>query len=429
MHPDRLTPPAFGTIDQVDIAEAKPMTLANGLPVFSIDAGSQELVKIECVFPAAGAWNQPESIISVGTNDMLDEGTQAFSSSSLAETIDFYGAFIQTEATMDFSSVCLFSLNKHLQHTLPLLAEILKHPTFPEEEFKTYIQNKKEKFQVDEAKVSTVARKKFTQLLFGDQHPYGHYLVEQEFQQTSRAKLAAFHAGNYGAQNCHVVVSGKIDPALGGLLDKQLGDNGWKAQAPIFKPVAELIQTDKQKKHFIPKKDAVQSAIRIGRMLFNKTHPDFMGMQVLNTIFGGYFGSRLMANIREDKGYTYGIGSGLVSLKQGGYFFISTEVGVSVCKDALKEIYAELRKMREELIPEDELTLVRNYMLGTFLRSADGAFALADKFKGVYDYKLDYSYYQKFVQTIRTISAPELRALAEKYFREEDMTELVVGMM
>jgi len=428
--PDRIHAPSFGTLDKVDIIEAKQSVLANQIPVYQINAGSQDLVKIELIFPHAGASSQPRPLVSVGTNDMLEEGTARFTSSALAENIDYYGAFTQMEATQDFASVCLYSLNKHLPHTLPLLEEMVKHASFPEDEFATYIHNKKEKFFSDEAKVATVARKKFTQLLFGDNHPYGHYLVENEFEGINRNTFAGFYAGAYSSNQCHIVVSGKIDPQLDALFGKHFGGSDWNSN-PGKKAIisAPAVQTNSEKKHFVERKDAVQSALRIGRLMFNKTHPDYMGMQVLNTVFGGYFGSRLMSNIREDKGYTYGIGSGMVSLKLAGYFFISTEVGVDVCANALKEIYFEMQRLREELISEEELSLVRNYMLGTFLRSADGAFALADKFKGVYDYKLDYSYYNKYVNTIKNITPVQLMALANTYFRKEDMTELVVGKM
>ncbi len=426
--PDRKHAPAFGTLDQVAIAEAKTIKLGNGIPLFKIDAGTQDLVKIEFIFPGAGATSQPGPLVSVGTNDMLDEGTGRFSSSELAERIDYFGAFLQMESTLDFSSACLFCLNKHLRDTLPLLEEMIKSASFPSHEFDTYLQNKKQKFLTDEAKVSTIARKKFTQLLFGDVHPYGHYLSQGDFETLDRQQLLHFHQRAYRADSCHVVVSGKMDPQLDLLIDTHFGDKTWSSMNTPSAKQPALIQSTLVKKHFVEKKDAVQSAIRIGRLLFNKMDPDFMGMQVLNTIFGGYFGSRLMSNIREDKGYTYGIGSGIVSLKQAGYFFISTEVGVSVCKDALTEIYFEMARLRNELIPEEELILVKNYLLGTFLRSADGPFSLADKFKNIYDYGLDYTYYQRYVQVVKNITSIDLQALANKYLQEGQMTELVVGL-
>jgi predicted Zn-dependent peptidase len=221
------------------------------------------------------------------------------------------------------------------------------------------------------------------------------------------------------------MVSGKVTDNTLQLIEKHFGCIPPAAQIDAgsihHKP---LTQTGK---FLIEKQDALQSAIRIGKMLFNKSHSDYIGMLVLNTVFGGYFGSRLMSNIREDKGYTYGIGSAVVSFLHAGYFTISSEVGTEVTQSAIKEIYYELERIQSELISNSELTRVRNYMLGAFLRSIDGPFALADRFKAIYFYGLDYEYYDRYIETIKTITPAELRNLANKYLRKDEMIELVVG--
>ena len=178
---------------------------------------------------------------------------------------------------------------------------------------------------------------------------------------------------------------------------------------------------------FVEKEGAVQNAIRIGKRLINRTNPDYPKLTVLNTILGGYFGSRLMTNIREEKGYTYGIGSGLVSLSQGGYFFITTDVGAAVYEDAVKEIYHEIVKLQEELIPENELSLVRNYLLGSFQRSIDGPFALAERFKSILLSGLGYNYFENYLTVIKNITSEELKTLAQTYLLTSEMTEVIVG--
>lgn len=422
---NRSQAPEYKTIGQINIEKARQEKLRNGIPVNLINAGSQEVVKMELIFPA-GMKNQPASLISTGTNDMLDEGTKNFSAVALAEAFDFYGAFIETEATQDFASVSLYCLNKHLKKTIPLLAEMVQAPTFPEQEFINWITNKRQKFLVEEGKVATVCRKKFNAALFGENHPYGSFASIEDFEKVSTSHLKEFYSKWYTSEKCTMVVSGKIPKELTGLLDEYFGGDNWKGnnevdlQVPLpdgTKGIAEVIE----------KNDAIQSAIRIGRLLFTKTHPDYFGMVVLNTVLGGYFGSRLMANIREDKGYTYGIGSGMVSLQEAGYFFITTEVGVDVCSSAIDEIYKEIDVLRIHLIPDEELELVKNYILGTFLRSVDGPFALADKYKGLLGYGLDYSYYDKFIESVKKVTPSELRDLANKYLQQEDLSELVVG--
>lgn len=221
-------------------------------------------------------------------------------------------------------------------------------------------------------------------------------------------------------------MAGKIEPDVYTLLDEHFGGADWTSENNLGIE-DKMIKTVSEREQLVFKEDALQSAIRIGKILFNKKHPDFQPLQVLNTAFGGYFGSRLMSNIREDKGYTYGIGSGLASLQNGGYFFISTEVGVDVCKSAIHEIYFEMERLRKDLIPQDELELVKNYLLGTFLRSVDGPFAMADRFKGIMEYGLSYDHFDKYIATIKNITASQLRDLAQTYFDKDSMVELVVG--
>jgi zinc protease len=134
-----------------------------------------------------------------------------------------------------------------------------------------------------------------------------------------------------------------------------------------------------------------------------------------------------MTNIREEKGYTYGIGSAIASLHHSGYFFITTEVGTDVTEEALREIYLEIEKLRQDKVSETELSLVVNYMMGSFLRSVDGAFSLADNLKGLLEYGLDFNYFDRYVDIIKTIRPEEIRDLAQKYLSGESLNQLTVG--
>lgn len=422
---DRKQSPAFKTIGQIDIIKATEQKLDNGIPVYTVDAGTQELIKIELIF-RAGIRQQSAPLAASITNSMLNEGTSKRSAQQIADAVDYYGAFLETGVDHDYASVSLYTLNKHLASTLPVVEEIIKDSVFPQGELDTMLQNKKQKFIVEGQKVNHLARRKFGELIFGTKHPYGKVLRETDFDTLQRSSLVAFHKGFYHAGNCRIVLAGKVEKNMHALLNKHFGGNDWSNPKPAANPNAGPFESA-YGKHLVAKDDALQSAIRMGRLLFNKKHPDYQRMQVLNTILGGYFGSRLMANIREDKGYTYGIGSGVVSLQETGYFFISTEVGVDVCNAAIGEVYKEMKRLRDEPVPADELDLVKNYLLGAFLRSVDGPFALADKFKGIMEYDLGYDYFDRFIHTIRTISATELMELANTYLKEDVMTELVAG--
>jgi len=422
---DRTVSPAFKTVEKIEMIQATEKKLRNNIPVYSINAGSQELIKVEFFF-SAGMFQQIKPLQAATVNAMLEEGTSKMTAAQIADAVDYYGAFLEVGVSQDHASVVLFTLNKHLKSTLSVVEDVIKNATFPEDELDTHLTNKKQKFHVNNQKVATVARKRFTELIFGEKHPYGINVQEADFEKIKRTDLIDFYRSFYCSGNCKIVLAGKINDDVFSLLDEHFGDNDWSSVNSLEKNTVEIISC-KEREQLIFKEDALQSAIRIGKVLFNKTHPDFQSLQILNTVYGGYFGSRLMSNIREDKGYTYGIGSGIASLQNSGYFFISTEVGVDVCKNAINEIYLEMDRLRNELIPADELQLVKNYLLGTFLRSVDGPFAMADRFKGILEYNLGYDYFDKYIATIKGISASQLRDLANTYFDKESMIELVVG--
>ena len=323
----------------------------------------------------------------------------------------------------------IYSLNKYLDQSLKFIEEILKYPTFPEDEFKIHVANKKQKHQINSQKVDILARRRFSELIFGEKHPYGVQVSDSDFERVSVAEIKSFFNDHYNSGNCTIIASGCLPNTILSTLNNHFGNSTWGNDKAKVGLVSTPIQLTNQKKHFIERPDAIQSAIKVGRLLFNKTDPDYFKFQVLNTILGGYFGSRLMANIREDKGYTYGIGSGLASFVNGGYFAVSTEVGADVTKQTLEEIYKEIAILRKDLVSSNELETVRNYILGHFLRSVDGPFSLADKFKGIWEFGLDYSYFDNYFAAVKKVTPKELRDLANKYLQEDDLIECVVGKM
>ncbi len=422
---DRTISPAFKTVEKIEMIRATEKRLRNNIPVYSINAGTQELIKVEFLF-GAGMYQQKMPLQASTVNAMLEEGTSKMNAAQIADAVDYYGAFLEVGVSQDNASVVLYTLNKHLKSTISVVEDVIKNAIFPEDELSTHLINKKQKFHVNNQKVATLARKRFTELIFGSKHPYGINVQESDFEVINKNHLIDFYKSFYGSNNCKIILAGKIDEDVFSLLDEHFGGTDWTGEN-VPKSNTIKIVSNPDREQLIYKEDALQSAIRIGKVLFNKTHPDFQALQILNTVFGGYFGSRLMSNIREDKGYTYGIGSGIASLQHSGYFFISTEVGVDVCKNAINEIYIEMENLRKELIPEDELQLVKNYLLGTFLRSVDGPFAMAERFKGILEYNLSYDYFDKYIATIKGVSASQLRDLANTYFDKESMIELVAG--
>ncbi|MCB0823685.1 MAG: insulinase family protein [Bacteroidales bacterium] len=421
---NRHIQPNINLVDRISLDKPEVQTLDNDIPVYLINTSEQDLVKIEFIF-TAGSWFEPKKLVASFTNRMLKEGTSSMSSAKIADLIDYYGAHLETNSDKDMGYVALYSLNKHLHKTLPVLAEIIRDPVFDQKELETLRQNRRQNFLVNNEKVRYLARRKFNELIFGEGHPYGKVFNESDFDQISQDDLVSFHKNRYNAGNCKVIVSGKIPAGFVHLLNDLF--TGFNGQAPDHQgTIPRQTELEDKKTHFV-KKNAVQSAIRMGKVLFNKTHPDYVKLKVMNTILGGYFGSRLMSNIREDKGYTYGIGSAIVSLHHSGYFFITSEVGSDVTQEAVHEIYYEIDQLRQHKVSAQELDLVKNYMLGSFLRSVDGSFAQADNFKSLLEYGLDFTYFDNYIEVVKAISREEILTLAQQYLDPESLSLLTVG--
>jgi predicted Zn-dependent peptidase len=420
---DRALAPEFKEVENIDLLKAKPLVLANGLKVFSVDGGEQDLVRIEFVFSNIN-YDPKKPLQTFATNTMLNDGTSELSSTEIADKIDYYGAFLQTEYANDHSTVTLFTLNKHLASTLPIVKAIISDSQFPQVELDTLIRNQKQKLSVSLEKNDFLSRKTFSNVLFGDTL-YGNDISANDYDQLDREQLLNYFKQAYQAKNCTVIVSGKVKESTISLIDQHFGRD-WENTSDFTENKFEFVK-GAGKEHYLEREDALQSAIRIGQVSINRTHPDFAALQVVNTIFGGYFGSRLMANIREDKGFTYGIGSALVSMKNAGYFFIASEVGADVCSAAMSEIEKEITILKEQEVSEGELSLVRNYMLGSMLGSLENSLSHADKFKNIYFSGLDYDYYTKYIDTVRNIKPAEIQAIANKYLNFDSFEKVIVG--
>ncbi|SKB43040.1 M16 family metallopeptidase [Daejeonella lutea] len=420
---DRTVAPSFGQVENIELLKARPIVLGNGLKVFSIAGGEQDLVRIEFIFENI-AYTALKPLQAYATNTMLNDGTSELSSSEIADKIDYYGAFLQTDFSNDQSSVTLYSLNKHLSATLPIVKAVISDSIFPQVELDTFIRNQKQKLSVNLEKNDFLSRKIFNSVLFGNTL-YGYDTRAEDYDKLTRDQLQEYFSMAYQPENCTVVISGKVTDAALTLIDQLFGAS-WKG-GKVISPNSFNFYRGSGQEHYVEKPEALQSAIRLGKVSINRAHSDFPGFQVLNTILGGYFGSRLMANIREDKGYTYGIGSALVSMKNAGYFFIASEVGAEVCSSAIDEIHKEIEILKTQEVSGQELGLVRNYMLGSMLGGLENAMSHADKFKNIYFSGLGYDYYQNYIKTVKTITPQELLALAKKYLDWAELEKVIVG--
>lgn len=422
--PNRTNAPAIKEISTFNLPHAETFTLDNGIVVKVINKGTQDILKLEVVF-LAGRPFEEKRLVARATSSMLKEGTISFNSAQIAEKIDFYGGTLSVPFNLDTSNIILYSLSRHFEELLPLLAEVILAPSFPDEELSTFIQNSKHRLQVDLSKADIVAYRKVTEYIFGENHPYGYNSFPETYDELTREDMIRHYQKNYSSKNCNIFFSGKVTARDISLVNKYLGQKMNAAE----KPTPVIITTDAPpEKIKITHPDGVQTAIRIGCRLFSRNHPDYNDWFVLNTILGGYFGSRLMTNIREDKGFTYNIYSTFDTMHYDGCFYIGTEVGNEMVDVTLKEIYREIKKLQKEPVSENELSMVKNYLLGNMLTMLDGPFNIIDIIKTTTLEQLPENSFATLVDSIKTINPERIQTLAKKYLDAEKMWEVVVGI-
>jgi zinc protease len=418
----RATPPPIRPVGKLQLPDYQSLTLDNGIPVVALDLGTQDIVKLEIVY-RAGRNEEQKRLASRATARLLRDGTTMRTGAEIADQLDFWGASMNAPVSLDFSSFNLYSLKKYADRALPIFSEVMQSPIFPEKELETFVNGSVQELAVELTKPETVAYRLLTELIFGVDHPYGWNSVAATYQGLRRDDLVTFYQDFYTPQNALLVVAGRVDSALISLINKELGQKKVVGKTPKY-DWDSSIETPRRVDIELP--NTLQSAIKIGRRLFPKNHDDHKGLFVLNTILGGYFGSRLMTNIREKKGYTYNIYSTIDTMLHDGYFYIATEVSADKAEVTIREIFKEMEKLTTKLIPESELEMVRNYLLGIVLTSLDGAMNVSDMIKNILLEGLPMSDFDRLVEVIRTISAHDLRQLARQYFTAESMWTVVV---
>ncbi len=422
---DRTIAPVFHEITEIKLPTIETSILENGIQVHYLNAGSQDVVKVELIFEA-GVWQQPAPLISSLTNAMLLEGTSNYSSAQLSEKIDFYGAYLHPQIDKDSASITLYTLTKYLPETIGIIKDVINYSVFPENEFETLVSKRRQQFIVDSDKVKVLAARKFQEVIFGTNSPYGVSAKIEDFKKVNSHKLHEFFYHHYSSKNCKIIVAGKITEKVKSIITDEFS-NSFGNQALTSANNSVGVASSNEKQSYVAKSAAVQSAIRVGKPMINKKHPDYARLKVLNTVLGGYFGSRLMNNIREDKGYTYGINSLLISLKNSGYFTVATEVGSEFGEQTLTEIKKEMQLLNDQLIPQEELNRVRSYMMGELLRNVDGPFSASESYRSLIEFDLDFSFITEMASTIRRTKADQLISLAQDYLNPDSMYYVVAG--
>lgn len=423
---NRAAAPLYKDATEFDL-KLKPYEkhiLDNGVEVYAVNAGTQEVMSLELVFNA-GNWYEQQNNVAAATNFLIKNGTKNKNAFELTEHFDYYGSHLSRGCYNETSTIILHCIDRHFTKHLPVIAEMITDSIYPQQELDIYKQNMQQRLSVSLKKCDFVATRLIEEYLFGRNHPYGVYSNKEDYEALQQQQLQDFYKQYYTNGRCTIFAAGLLPADFMQQLNATIGQLplNQKEIPSVIHPVTPAAE----KKYRIANDvNGVQGSIRIAREFPNRHHPDFQPVQVLNSLFGGFFGSRLMSNIREDKGYTYGIHSYILNHIATSAWMVSTEAGRDVCEATIKEVYNEMEDLRNELVDAEELQLVKNYLIGTVLGDLDGPFHIIGRWKNLILNGLDENYFYSSVDTIKHITAKQVQELANKYLQPEDFYELVV---
>jgi len=416
---DRTQAPIITEVDEVKFIDPKVIQVTNNVSLFWINDVPNSTARLDFYFDAGTI--RSKSLIASLTAGLLFSGTKEKDAITFHNLLDDLGAYYDVAVSHENSVVSFYGLNDQILRIFQIFEEAMEHVLFPQTELDEIIQERKQKLQVSLEKVGVLAQREFQKAIF-DQTNYGRYANVKDFDHVERTQIIDFFEQFYKSGLLKIVVVGDISTSDIDYITSQ--SKKWSIQQ---KPQFELSFQSKIGRVHVEKKDALQTALRIGKILFNKEHEDYIAFTILNTILGDYFGSRLMKNIREDKGFTYGIGSFLSEIRHTGYFIIATEVGKDFTEQTTEEIKKEIDRLQTELISDEELNLVRSYLLGQILKSADGPYATMDLYTAVEQHDMDLEFYNRYIHGIRTITPSELLEMARKYLNWDSFSVISVG--
>jgi predicted Zn-dependent peptidase len=419
---DRSIAPAAFPVDKVIFPKPNHFTLTNGIEVWVVSAGEQEVFKLE-LSTKAGAIHSPLAGLAGMTASLMKRGTASRTAQEIHQNFDFFGAFWDVQASLDHGTFTVYGLNKHFNSLIPLVAEMLQEATFPAEEVEKELEIERQKTKLSWEKTSYSASQKFRAQLFSND-PYGRFTVAADFDKLDQQTLVNQYNLTWASQKPVIFLSGKISEEQMASLDQTLGKlkfNSSELLIPSLTSASQPIQLREEKE------GSVQSSIRFGLPAISRKHPDYFHFSLMNTVLGGYFGSRLQKNIREEKGFTYGISSSLAPYPRGGYWVVGTDVNGENVDATLAEIKKEISLLQNDLVPEEELATVKNYLMGSFTGELTQAFDIAEKVRVIQLDGLAPDFYDQFQDQIQNIQAQDIRDMATKYLNLDKMHEVIVG--
>jgi predicted Zn-dependent peptidase len=427
--PDRSKAPAIEMPPELHLPGIEKRTLSNGLPVWVVAQHKVPVVHIElAVGSGSGADPAQKFGLASLTAGMLDEGAGARSALEIADAIDYLGAELETSSSSDASYVDLHVPVARLGDALPVMADVVAHPTFPEAELKRLREERLTSLLQAEDDPAQLIQFAFPRLVYGAAHRYGTASIgtAQSLRGFTRADLASFHASAYRPQNATLVVSGDVTAAnVAPMLESTLGQ--WNANpATASTAVTDARQLTARRVYLIDKPGAAQSQIRIGWIGVPRSTPDYFALRVLNTILGGAFTSRLNQNLREEHGYAYGASSAFDMRRAAGPFFAAAGVQTDKTADALKEFFNELNRIHDP-VGVEEIEKAKNYLSLLLPRNFETTRATANALAQIAVYGLPQDFYATYGQRVRAVTAADVKRAAEKYIQPDKFAVVIVG--
>jgi len=410
---NRQVAPKAYMLKDLSLTKPEVKKLSNDVSVHIIQDDTNPVLKIDILYPA-GRTNDNKPGESLICAKVLVEGTKSYPGSELQELLDHYGAHLDFAVDYDYTTVSLLCLKEHINTLLPVLKSAINEPLFEDKDFEKIKLQQLQKIRVNNQKNSLIATRNLRKnLLQGT--PYASILEEDELNAIHKEDIENYF-NKYFALQPDIIVAGDFDEDIFNYFDEYFGNLEFKPNEPQY--TGKLNPNLEEKK--IEREGSVQASIRMGAISIPRDHPDYFDLSITNEILGGYFGSRLMKNIREDKGYTYGIYSVLINYKHVDYHIIGADVKIDHIEDTIQEVYHEMEDLKTNRVPEEEIETIKNYMLGKIASSLDTVFHQSENYKVKLSEGADYiDYFDAYVKSIRNITAERILEISKKYFSEE----------
>ena len=405
-------------------------TFSNEVKLHCFQDKDSEIIRLEFLFLNAGSVNQEKFFSSAAASSLITEGCGELSAIEVADKLDYYAAYVERVSERDSTSLVFYFLKKYQQNLLPLIEKIIKQANYNEKEFEVYISKQKQNFEINAQKTSMIAYKEFYRTIFPHNHPLSKFGEKEDFDKLTPDDVKAFYRDFYTSSQSEIILSGNYDKEFVKELEIFFGNKSWKGEEKnkeLKNYFFDLNSKNKDLEKTINKKGASQASIRVGCVSLPHSHQDFLPFSVVVCLLGGYFGSRLMMNIREDKGYTYGISANLSSYRYASVFSIASDVKADKAQATIDEVEKEISILQNDLVSQAELSQVKNYLIGEFIRNLDGAFDKSDKYSFLMKLNCKYDYYKNFIDTIKSITPFEIRNLSQKYLNLNYISKIKVG--